>query len=76
MKVLRQLDILHALSVNPRLLVVAAELLLREDLEKNDKAYAITQVSREVIDANVLHLDVFVAPPREGLLLNALPFRV
>lgn len=72
----RLLHVLHPLRVHARLLVVAADLLLREDLQQYDKAHAVAQVLGQVVDEHLLDLQVLVAPSRERLLLDSLPLRI
>ena len=62
--------------MDARLLVVAADLLLGENLQQHDQSDAITEVLGEVVDEQLLNLKLLVAPSGEGLLLDELPFRV
>ena len=75
-EVQRQLHVLHALRVDAWLLTVAPDFLLRQHLDENDEPHTVAEVRGQVLDSHALHLQVLVAPSREGLLLDALPFRV
>ena len=69
-------DILQLLRAEDRLLVVPRQPLAREDLEERDELEAVAEVGLEVVDLLVGLLEVLVGPPREGVLLDALPLGV
>ena len=69
-------DILQLLRPEDGLLVVPGEPFAREDLEERDELEAVSEVDLEVVDLLVGLLEVLVGPPREGILLDALPLGI
>ena len=57
-------------------LVVFRQPLLREHLDETHQLETIRQIAFQVADVLVRHLQPFIRPSRESVLLNSLPLRV